>query len=97
ELPVDEPDIVNGPVLFSEPRALMVPAAHPLAERGTVSLEDLAEAPLIAVTNQPQYFLDLHYPHRTPSGRIIRRGPSAISWQDVLTLVGAGKGVSPTS
>ncbi|MEB3963274.1 LysR family transcriptional regulator [Streptomyces kunmingensis] len=97
ELPIDEPDIVNGPVLFTEPRALMVPAAQPFAERSTVSLEDLAEVPLIAVTNQPQYFLDLHYPHRTPSGRTIPRGPSATAWQDVLALVGAGKGVSPTS
>ncbi|MFJ4713889.1 LysR family transcriptional regulator [Streptomyces sp. NPDC088785] len=96
ELPIDEPDIVNGPVLFTEPRALVVPAGHPFAERATVSLEDLAQAPLISVTDQPEYFLDLHYPRRTPSGRAIPRGPSASAWQDVLALVGAGKGVSPT-
>ncbi|MFI6093026.1 LysR family transcriptional regulator [Streptomyces sp. NPDC051218] len=97
ELPIDEPDIVNGPVLFTEPRALIVPADHPFAERETVSLEDLAEAPLITITGQPQYFLDLHYPHRTPQGRPIPRGPSTTAWQEVLTMVGAGKGVSPTS
>ncbi|MCX0241938.1 LysR family transcriptional regulator [Streptomyces drozdowiczii] len=96
ELPIDEPDIVNGPVLFSEPRALVVPVGHPFARRGTVSLEDLSEAPLITVTGQPQYFLDHHYPHRTPEGRLIPRGPSTTAWQEVLALVGAGKGVSPT-
>ncbi|WP_409061842.1 LysR family transcriptional regulator [Streptomyces sp. SYP-A7185] len=97
ELPIDEPDIVKGPVLFSEPRALIVPAGHPLAERATVSLEDLAEAPLVTITGQPPYFLDLHYPHRTPKGRPIPRGPSTTAWQEVLALVGAGKGISPTS
>ncbi|GAA3124343.1 LysR family transcriptional regulator [Streptomyces rectiviolaceus] len=97
ELPIDEPDIVNGPVLFSEPRALIVPADHPLAERETVSVEDLAEAPLVSITGQPQYFLDLHYPQRTPKGRPIPRGPSTTAWQEVLALVGAGKGISPTS
>jgi len=97
ELPIHEPDIVNGPVLFSEPRALVVPAGHPFAERETVSVEDLAQAPLVTVTGQPQYVLDLHYPHRTPKGLPIPRGPSTTAWQEVLALVGAGKGVSPTS
>lgn len=96
ELPIDEPDIVNGPVLFSEPRALVVPVGHPFARRDTVSLEDLSEAPLITVTGQPQYFLDHHYPRRTPKGHLIPRGPSTTAWQEVLALVGAGKGVSPT-
>ncbi|MGW2474861.1 LysR family transcriptional regulator [Streptomyces sp. NPDC001665] len=96
ELPIDEPDIVNGPVLFSEPRALVVPVGHPFARRTTVSLEDLADAPLITVTGQPRYFLDHHYPHRTPKGRLIPRGPSTTAWQEVLALVGAGQGVSPT-
>ncbi|TXS04990.1 LysR family transcriptional regulator [Streptomyces sp. col6] len=96
ELPIDEPDIVNGPVLFSEPRALVVPVGHPFARRDTVSLEDLSEVPLITVTGQPQYFLDHHYPHRTPKGRPIARGPFTTAWQEVLALVGAGKGVSPT-
>ncbi|MFB8028616.1 LysR family transcriptional regulator [Streptomyces sp. NPDC056465] len=96
ELPIDEPDIVNGPVLFTEPRALVVPAAHPFARQESVSLEDLADGPMIAVTGQPSYFIDLHYPRRTPQGRPIPRGPAASAWQEVLALVAAGKGVSPT-
>lgn len=96
ELPIDEPDIVNGPVLFVGQRALVVPADHPFAGRESVCLEDLAESPMVTITGQPQYFLDLHYPRHTPSGRPVPRGPATNAWQEVLALVGAGKGVSPT-
>ncbi|CAM5740671.1 hypothetical protein SALBM311S_01639 [Streptomyces alboniger] len=47
EPPVVEPDIIVGPVLFSERRALVVPADHPLAVREAVTLEDLALLPLV--------------------------------------------------
>ncbi|MER7727722.1 LysR substrate-binding domain-containing protein [Streptomyces sp. NPDC096323] len=40
-LPHHEPDMVTGPVLFSEPRVLGVSSGHPLARRDSVSLEDL--------------------------------------------------------
>ncbi|MFG2926449.1 LysR family transcriptional regulator [Streptomyces sp. NPDC048305] len=96
EMPIEEPDLVTGPVVFTEPRALVVPAVHPFARRESVSLEDLADGPMIAITDQPSYFIDLHYPRRTPRGRVIPRGPDAVAWQEVLALVAAGKGVSPT-
>lgn len=97
ELPVDEPDITVGPTLFSDARALAVPAAHPLAAHETVCLEDLALAPLIVPAGMPQVFVDAHYLRHTPSGRPIPRGPAASRWQDFLTLVGSGKGVTLTS
>ncbi|MDX3183450.1 MULTISPECIES: LysR family transcriptional regulator [Streptomyces] len=96
ELPVDEPDIVVGPTVCTAARALAVPAGHPLASRDTVSLEDLALAPLIRPADVPQVFLDAHFPQHTPGGRPVPAGPVARSWQDFLTLVGAGKGVTPT-
>ncbi|MFI6055333.1 LysR family transcriptional regulator [Streptomyces violascens] len=97
ELPVDEDDIVNGAVIYSDQRALAVPAHHPLAQRGSACLEDLAGIPLITITGPPQYWLDAHLPHRTPAGRVIPRGPATIAWQEALSLVAAGKGVCPTS
>ena len=93
--PVREPDLTTGPALWSEPRVLLVPAAHPLAARPTVSLEDLAELPLVtAAGDHPAYWLDAHHPRRTPSGRPIPRGPVAASWQEVLSHVGAGRGAA---
>ncbi|MFI0355307.1 LysR family transcriptional regulator [Actinomadura sp. 9N407] len=97
EFTFDEPDITTGPVIAHEPRALMVPADHPLAGREAVSLEDLADFPLVTIAGAiPQYWLDQHYPSRTPAGRPVPHGPAATYWQEVLSLVATGKGISPT-
>ncbi|KIZ17011.1 LysR family transcriptional regulator [Streptomyces natalensis] len=92
ELPVDGPDVTAGPVLFSERRALVVPAFHQLAAQETISQEDLALLPLITPVGVSQSFLDAFYPRRTPGGRSVPRGPAAVAWQEMLSLVGAGKG-----
>ena len=42
-LPVSDPDVVIGPVVSREARVLAVAADHPLARRGSVSVEDLGE------------------------------------------------------
>jgi DNA-binding transcriptional LysR family regulator len=95
EVPVRLPGITEGPVLLREPRALMVPSDDPLASRESVSMEDLAEVPLIRADGDvPQSLLDLHMPVRTPMGRPIPHGPSYIFWPEVLALVAAGLGTS---
>lgn len=98
EFPIDEPDLTVGPVIFSEPRALMVPARHSFARRDSVSLEDLADAPLVSLRGEiPLYWLDFHLPTRTPSGREIPRGPFATYWTEIPSHVVAGRGVSPVA
>ncbi|KIF77830.1 LysR family transcriptional regulator [Streptomyces sp. 150FB] len=94
EPPVEDPAITVGPVLFSEPRALLVPAAHPLATQESVSLEDLAVLPLITAVGVSAAWHDAFFPRRTPQGLLIRRGPAAAGWQEVLSLVGVGKGAT---
>ncbi|WP_405979878.1 LysR family transcriptional regulator [Streptomyces sp. NBC_00158] len=99
ELPVEEPDFTVGPLLRREPRVLMVPAAHPFARRASVSVEDLAQARLLAVSGDdvPQHWLDHHYPRRTPAGRPVPHAPAVTYWTELLSLIGRGKGVSPAS
>ncbi|MGW6054194.1 LysR family transcriptional regulator [Streptomyces sp. NPDC055189] len=98
EFPMQEPDLVAGPVIFSEPRALMVPADHPFARQESVSLEDLARTPLVTVTgDSPTYWLEHIYPRRTPQGKPITHGAGAKYWVEVLTLVASGHGVSTIS
>jgi DNA-binding transcriptional LysR family regulator len=94
--PVDEPGIVTGPVLVSEPRLLAVPAEHPFARRDALSLEDLAKVTMLQLpTTLPESLRADRTPATTPAGRPIRSGPSAATFHEVLTLVGAGQGVFP--
>lgn len=94
--PVREPGLTAGPVLAEEPRVLLVPAGHPLARRDSVGLDDLAGVPMVTTAGaHPGHWLDVHYPRRTPSGAAIPRGPVASTWQEVLSHVSAGRGVSP--
>ncbi|MEV7611986.1 LysR family transcriptional regulator [Streptomyces sp. NPDC089799] len=96
ERPCSEPDLTMGPLVLSAPRALMVPDRHPLARRTSVSLEDFAEAPLVAIAGAvPPYWLDYHYPQHTPAGRTVPRGPTAMYWAELQSLVAAGAGISP--
>ena len=97
ELPAEEPDIAVGPILFREPRALMMSVDHPLARNETVSIEDYGDCVVIGIVWLPDYFREFHLPLRTPSGRPIARGPQAVSFQESQSLIGAGKGVQPTS
>ena len=97
EIPADEPDIVNGPIVFREQRPLQVPLDHPLAGRRFATLEDYGDCEVIVLANVPDYFLDYHVPRRTPSGRPVPRGPVAISFQEVQSLIAAGRGAQPVS
>lgn len=92
-LPVTAPDIVVGPVLFSEPRMLGVPAGHRLADRTTVSLEDLAGITLLrpARSGADEWLTDRH-PGHTPEGAAIVGGPRVQTFQEALQLAGAGAG-----
>ncbi|WP_033219531.1 LysR family transcriptional regulator [Kitasatospora phosalacinea] len=98
ELPVREDDLDGGPPLLTEERVLAVPSAHPLAVRGSVSLEDLAGVPLLTVEGElPDYRREQHAPTRTPSGRPIAPGPSVTQMQEALVLVAGGRGALLTA
>ncbi|MFJ6380873.1 LysR family transcriptional regulator [Kitasatospora sp. NPDC092039] len=96
-LPVDGPDLTVGPLLRTAPVLLMLPAAHPLADRSSVGLEDLGDCVFVraqAVSDTMDAALN---PLRTPSGRPVRRGPTAATWHEVLHLVASGHGVAGVS
>ncbi|MFC8719368.1 LysR family transcriptional regulator [Kitasatospora sp. NPDC057198] len=98
ELPVREDDLGGGPPLLTEERVLAVPSAHPLAARGTATLEDLADVPLLTVEGElPDYRREHHAPARTPSGRPTAPGPAVTQLQEALVLVAAGRGALLTA
>ncbi|WP_219466214.1 LysR family transcriptional regulator [Nonomuraea rhizosphaerae] len=96
--PVEVAGLVAGPVLLSERRMLAVPASSVLAGERSVSIEALAgQEVLRAPCSIPDYW-SAGRPgpvRRTPGGRVIGEGREAATLQEVLTLIGAGKGVFP--
>ncbi|MEE1784617.1 LysR family transcriptional regulator [Streptomyces sp. SP17BM10] len=88
--------MATGPVLLTERRVLAVPAGHPLAAQESVSLEALADHPVVqypAVTSIG--FKRDRTPDRTPSGRPVPKGPSGGTFSEMLSLVALGRGVLP--
>ncbi|GIH13015.1 LysR family transcriptional regulator [Rugosimonospora africana] len=95
-LPVAEPDLTVGPTVYVGGRVLAVSADHPLAERGTASLEDLADYHVVDLgPDAPEYWVASMVPTRTPSGRRIPRGPAARTFHEILSLVATGRCVHP--
>ncbi|BAU85181.1 hypothetical protein SLA_4293 [Streptomyces laurentii] len=93
ELPVQDEELSAGPALLAEERVLAIHAAHPLAARAAVSLEDLAEVTLLTVDGDvPASWLAHHVPTHTPSGRPIARGPGVTQLQEALMLIAGGRG-----
>lgn len=103
--PVDEPELVTGPVILREPAVLAVAAGHPLAERCEVSLDDLGgEVVLRAGRRGPPYWQDPPAPWTSPSGDLVQRGtpspPSRTSsppWPAVTASARWPHTLSPTS
>ncbi|MEV6107135.1 LysR family transcriptional regulator [Streptomyces sp. NPDC051940] len=87
-LPIDDPDLAHGSVLVREARMLAVPVGHPFARRGSVLVTDLTRVPLVRLpghTAAPPGQSD-----STPA-----TDPTAGTFQEALTLVGAGQGALP--
>ncbi|MEU8782798.1 LysR family transcriptional regulator [Streptomyces sp. NPDC048637] len=88
--------VACGPVLLRERRVLAVPAGHPLAGEQSVSLEVLAEYPVVQYPHVTSAaFKGDRTPDRTPSGRPVPKGPVGGSFSEMLTLVAMGRGVLP--
>ncbi|MCX4962853.1 LysR family transcriptional regulator [Streptomyces virginiae] len=95
-LPVQEPDLAVGPVVLTEACVLAVPAESDLACLGSVAWEELDDHPVADLgCLAPTYWVEALLPRRTPNGRLIKRGPSARTVQEVLALVADGQIVSP--
>jgi DNA-binding transcriptional LysR family regulator len=89
-LPVDEPDLTVGPVLFSDQRILAVSADHELAQRASVSVEMLADFPNGMGLDLPNYWEDSYLPFQSPRGRTIERGAFVTSSDDLIHRVALG-------
>ncbi|GLX03602.1 LysR family transcriptional regulator [Microbispora sp. NBRC 16548] len=95
-LPVEErPELTVGPAIAREERLLAVPAGHPLAERGSASVEDLADLGVFALRSSPEGLSCPFVPLYTPGGRLIPRRGAFSSYSEMLELVARREGVHP--
>ncbi|MFC4910016.1 LysR family transcriptional regulator [Actinomadura gamaensis] len=93
-LPVREPDIAIGPVTHTSPIVVAMAAAHPFAQRESLCLEDYGDLTFVAhQSTLPASMEESFQPYRTPSGRLIARGPVVTSWDDQLKAVSSGRAV----
>lgn len=100
------PGLTVGPVLERVPRALLVPAGHPLTRKPKVHLDDLVDYELLRLPSAvPAQLHDLWTPRATPSGRPLKHTSQDITTltdrpylypEDVLTLVARGHGLHCT-
>ncbi|GAA0403474.1 LysR family transcriptional regulator [Streptomyces luteireticuli] len=92
-LPVREPDLALGPVFSRYQQTLAVSVRHPFARQPSLSAEDLAALPLIAIAGTaPAYWREAQAPSRTPGGRPVPPGPSVTTLQEGLALAAADRG-----
>ncbi|MFI0451767.1 LysR family transcriptional regulator [Actinomadura sp. 6N118] len=92
--PVEEPDLTAGPLVWTEPRALMVAADHELVERGQVCLDVLGDygvcGPSVAL---PDYWENTAVPFSTPRGHAVPRNTLITTWEDMATVVADGQAI----
>ncbi|MFB9724545.1 LysR family transcriptional regulator [Planobispora longispora] len=93
-LPVEEPDLTVGPLLFAEPRVLAVAGDHALTRWSSVSLETVSDFQHIAVESVPGYWFDNYVPELTPGGRSIDRTATVSNLEDIFMATVLGEAVS---
>jgi DNA-binding transcriptional LysR family regulator len=93
-LPVREPDLAVGPVIYTEPLVLAMAAGHPLAGRESVSYEVLGDEVVMGGC-VPEYWRGALVPSVTPGGRPITVGPTATNFLEMLPILSTGEAMSP--
>lgn len=93
-LPVEEPDLTVGPILFAEPRVLAVPIEHELTRRTSISLEQVSDFQHVHAASTPDYWYESYVPSHTRGGRVIERGPLVRTLDEILTLTSVGEVVT---
>ncbi|MGW7076336.1 LysR family transcriptional regulator [Streptomyces sp. NPDC054866] len=85
-LPVEEPDLVLGPLFSRQQQTVAVSVRHPFAGRASLDAAELTGVPLISATAPaPAYWRAAQAPASVPA-------PQVRTLQEGLTLVAAGRG-----
>lgn len=93
-LPLEEPDLTVGPVIYTEHSVLLVANDDELAEEKSVSIEVFADRGIFQGPEGPDYWGDAFTPFYTPSGRKVERHqPNIANLDDIFLHVSNGDGI----
>jgi DNA-binding transcriptional LysR family regulator len=93
-LPVPEDDL-EVTVLYSEPRVLLVPAAHPLAGKGSATADDIAAEPLVGCTGMSAGWTTFWRLEPRPDSLPASVGPTlAETYADKLEAIAEGTAIA---
>lgn len=91
ELPVHEPELTIGFRFPAQDQFIILSAEHPLANRDTIDVEELAELDLLhRVGDAPDYWMAARTPPTTPSGTPIFSTAGITTIQQGITLAASG-------
>ena len=72
-IPLEQPDLVVGPILTSQARTLAVSRDHPLADQHAVDVEELADHQTVLFGDWPNELQEAIAPSATPGEHSIPR------------------------
>ncbi|WP_062202023.1 LysR family transcriptional regulator [Demequina salsinemoris] len=89
-----DPALVSTSPLWTEPRVLVVPSGHPLADRDSISIDEIPDETFIAASGADRAALAWWLVDPRPDGSHPRIGAHANDIEGILDLVEAGVGVN---
>jgi DNA-binding transcriptional LysR family regulator len=92
--PMRLPPRIRVEPLWVEPRVLVVPAGHPLADRESVEIAETNDQVFVSVAGGTPEVVDWWIVDPRPDGSRVKRGPTADSVDGLFELVAAGAGVN---
>lgn len=94
--PVDDDGLCLLPVL-SEVRVAALWEEHPLADRSSLSIADLAGEVLVSSVTAPERWRRFWHVDPRPDGSAVRRGPAVENTEEMLEVVAARRAVCITA
>ncbi|XVQ08896.1 LysR family transcriptional regulator [Spirillospora sp. CA-255316] len=84
---------LHAEVVHTEPRVVGLPADHPLAARGNVSIMDVKDEPLLWTEQAPRAWVDWWAVNPRPDGSAPRWGPTNDNVEEMLEQVAEGTAI----
>jgi DNA-binding transcriptional LysR family regulator len=93
-LPVPGQDRLRVQALFSEPRWVALPAAHPLAGRDLIAFRELWDEPVVAAPPESGWWRDYWLAAQERDGRPVRVGAVTDQPDEWLSAIASGYGIA---